>query len=60
MIGSIVLFYYIFYQLLISNIYLEIFFEEVQQYVMTQQLSTLPSELLEQESDEDAELVCGV
>ena len=33
------------------------FFEEVQQYVMTQQLSTLPLELLGQESDDDAELV---
>ena len=33
------------------------FFEEVKQYVMTQQLSTLPSELLGQESDDDAELV---
>jgi hypothetical protein len=27
---------------------------------MTQQLSTLQSELLEQESDDDAELACGV
>ena len=27
---------------------------------MTQQLSTLPSELLEQESGDDAELACGV
>jgi uncharacterized protein YaaR (DUF327 family) len=36
------------------------FFEDVQQYVMTQQLSTLQSELLGQESDDDAELVWNV